>query len=309
MKESNWKIGLPLALVTAFMWGLLPIAMKGLLNDISATTVTWFRFTGAALIATIFYSWNRQLQLRTLFHRRLRIYTLIAIAGLLGNYIAYSSGLRYIPAESVQLILQLAPILLVIASVIWLGENFTLRQWVGVAMVVLGLLLFFNQRLHTLINGTDKQYLIGIGLALVAAVAWSLYGVMQKKISASVRPHNLLVLIYLAGFLCFLPISSPGSVARLDGLEWMLLLFLPANTLISYGAFGKAMMHWEASRVSATLALAPLMTLLFSAIINVFWPTYIEAETLNWVSWLGALCVVCGSLSAAISRRAKSVSH
>ncbi|WP_237054955.1 DMT family transporter [Microbulbifer sediminum] len=302
MMESNWRIGLPLALITAFMWALLPIALKGLLDEISATTATWFRFAGAAVLAGGYYQWKRRLNLRQLFQRSLLPLTLLAVAGLLTNYLSYASGLRFITPGAAQIVIQLAPLLLLTSSVIWLGEHFSPRQWLGVLMVLVGLPLFFNQRLPELLRGEDADYLLGLALFVLAAVGWAVYGFFQKKILSRARAQDLLVLIYIAGTLCFLPGADPLSVTGLDPVQWALLLFLTVNTLVAYGAFTKALGNWEASRVSATLALVPLMTLLIGSAIGTVWPDYIEVETLNWVSWVGAGVVVCGSLFAAIGR-------
>ncbi|WP_323845137.1 DMT family transporter [Microbulbifer magnicolonia] len=302
MIQSNWKIGLPLALITTFMWALLPIALKGLLDSISAATATWYRFVGAAVLAGGYYGWSRRLNLRQLFERALLPFTLLAVAGLLTNYLTYATGLNYVTAGAAQIVIQLAPLMLLISSVLWLGEHFSPRQWLGVVMVAVGLPLFFNQRLPELIGGSNADYLVGLGFIVVAAFGWAIYGFYQKKILSRATPQDLLVLIYLAGTLCFLPMADPLSVVKLDWLGWALLLFLTANTLIAYGAFSKALANWEASRVSATLALVPLMTLALSALIGLLWPDYIEVEPLNWISWLGAAAVVCGSLFAAIGR-------
>ncbi|MFC6632631.1 DMT family transporter [Microbulbifer taiwanensis] len=302
MTQSNWKVGLPLALITAFMWALLPIALKGLLDNISATTATWYRFVGAAVLAGGYYGWSRQLNLRQLFGRALLPFTLCAVTGLLTNYLTYATGLNFITAGAAQIVIQLAPLMLLVSSVLWLGEHFSPRQWLGVAMVAAGLPLFFNQRLPELASGANADYLLGLGFIVIAAVGWAVYGFFQKKILSRATPQDLLVLIYLAGTLCFLPMAEPLSVVNLDWLGWALLVFLTANTLIAYGAFSKALACWEASRVSATLALVPLMTLALGALIGILWPGYIEVEPLNWISWLGAAAVVCGSLFAAIGK-------
>ncbi|WP_066962585.1 DMT family transporter [Microbulbifer sp. Q7] len=302
MHQSNWRVGLPLALTTAFLWALLPIAMKGLIVDMDSTTVTWFRFFGAAVFAGIWYGWRRDLDLRSLLKGKLLPYSLLAVGGLLGNYIAYATGLNYITPGALQVLIQLAPLLLLIFSVAFLGERFSARQWMGVGLVCLGLPLFFNLRIQELAAGEDREYLIGVGLVVIAAVTWAVYGLFQKKIVAQSRPQNLLMLIYIAGTLCFLPIAQPTSALQLDALGWGLLLFLTANTLIAYGAFAKAMGAWEASRVSATLALVPLMTLALSTLIGTVWPEYIAVEPMNWISWVGAITVVMGSLLAAIGR-------
>ncbi|WHI52180.1 DMT family transporter [Microbulbifer sp. MLAF003] len=167
--------------------------------------------------------------------------------------------------------------------------------------MVIGLLLFFNQRLEELTSGAGGDYLLGLGYILIAAVTWAVYGFFQKKILSRATPQDLLVVIYIAGTLCFLPMADPMKVSHLGWLEWALLAFLTANTLIAYGAFSKALANWEASSVSATLSLVPVITLLLSTLISSIWPDYIAVEPLNWISWAGAVAVVAGSAFAAIS--------
>ncbi|WP_444929964.1 DMT family transporter [Microbulbifer sp. SSSA002] len=306
MAQSNWKVGLPLTLITVFMWAALPIAFKGLLEYISPGTATWYRFAGAALLAGLYYGQARKLQLRPLFSRDLLPFTALAVIGLLVNYLTYASGLKYITPGAAQVVIQLAPLLLLISSVLWLGERFSPRRWGGVALVVTGLLLFFNQRLDELTSGAGGDYLLGLGYILVAAAAWAVYGFFQKKILSHATPQDLLVVIYIAGTLCFLPMAEPLKVSHLGWLEWLLLAFLTANTLIAYGSFSKALAHWEASSVSATLSLVPVVTLLFSTLISRIWPDYIAVEPLNWISWTGAGAVVLGSALAAIRSRRRS---
>jgi len=48
---------------------------------------------------------------------------------------------------------------------------------------------------------------------------------------------------------------------QLTQLQLWLLVFCCINTLIAYGCFAEAMNLWDASKVSATLALAPLFTI------------------------------------------------
>ncbi len=52
MHQSSGRVGLgfSLALLTAVLWGLLPIALKWLLSSMSAATITWIRFVVAAVL-------------------------------------------------------------------------------------------------------------------------------------------------------------------------------------------------------------------------------------------------------------------
>jgi drug/metabolite transporter (DMT)-like permease len=71
------------------------------------------------------------------------------------------------------------------------------------------------------------------------------------------------------------------------------------NGLIGYGTYAEAMSKWEASRVSAVVANAPLFTIFFTAVASSFFPDVFHPDQLTWVSVAGALAVVGGSVLAA----------
>jgi len=52
--SGRWQLGLILSLTTSLLWGMLPIALKGLLQDMDAMTITWYRFLVAAVIMWFF---------------------------------------------------------------------------------------------------------------------------------------------------------------------------------------------------------------------------------------------------------------
>lgn len=108
-----------------------------------------------------------------------------------------------------------------------------------------------------------------------------------------------MVVFYWLGTLVFLPVSDFAGLPQLTGIQWGLLLFCGANTLIAYGCFAEALEHWEASRVSATVTLAPLITV---AMVQLLPMAGIVAEPVTALSLLGAFLVVAGSMVAALAR-------
>ena len=299
---TDWRLGLGFSLVTAIMWGGLPVALKFVLGDMDSITVTWYRFSLSALIALIWYGHRSAGAIRRLLSPPLWPLTLLAVSGLLANYILYLTGLHHTTAEAAQILIQLAPLLLLVGSVWFFKESFSLLQWLGVAGFTVGLLLFFHHRLRTLAS-VDESYLLGMFLLILAAITWAGYGLAQKRLLKHVNANELLLLIYIAGALCFLPVSSPGQIMLLDDLGLAMLAFVSLNTIIAYGCFGMAMTHWEASRVSAVITIGPLLTLLFVYMSNVISPGHIETEPMDWLNWLGAILVVGGSTLAATGNR------
>ena len=299
--QNNWRLGLGFSLVTALMWGLLPLALKGILDHMDPVTITWYRFSVSAVIALLWYGHRSALALKNLFSARHLPLVLLATVCLLSNYLLYLFGLDFITASATQIVIQLAPLLLLLGSVAIFGERLSRWQWLGVVGFSVGMLLFFHHRLTSIV-ATDSRYLTGIALVIAAALTWACYGLAQKQLLKFESSNDILLILYLAGTMFFLPMSDPGQITKLGTLELCLLAFASVNTIIAYSCFGLALTHWEASRVSATITLAPLLTMAFVALLNVWQPGYIEAEPLDLLSWLGGLMVVIGSIAVALAR-------
>ncbi|WP_163018469.1 EamA family transporter, partial [Pseudomonas viridiflava] len=97
----------------------------------------------------------------------------------------------------------------------------------------------------------------------------------QKQLLTVWNSLQVMMVIYLFCALLITPWPHPAQALQLSPLQGWLLLACCLNTLVANGAFAEALAHWEASRVSATLALTPLITLASVAIAAWLWPTYV----------------------------------
>lgn len=296
--STNWKLGLSLALVTTGMWGVLPIALSSLMGALDPVTVTFIRFGLAAAALTPYLAIKQRLpDLISLKS------PLLWAAGLFlsGNYIFYILGLEKTTPEAAQVMIQLAPMLLLLSGVWIFGERFSSIQWIGTGLFSIGLLLFFHHRLETIATAAG-EYGPGIWLIVLAALLWTGYGILQKVLLRHHSSEQTMVVIYWIGALIFLPWSDLSPITGLSGTQWAILVFCGANTLIAYGAFAEALQHWEASRVSATVTLAPLITVLVVQLIPM---KNIAAEPVTALSLIGALLVVAGSMLAALANSSR----
>jgi drug/metabolite transporter (DMT)-like permease len=301
MHQSSGRVGLgfSLALLTAVLWGLLPIALKWLLSSMSAATITWIRFLVAAvLVGVVLYS-RRQLPSLRGLSKKVKVLLLITAAGLLLNYILYLNALSLLKAETAQMLVQLAPFLMMLGAVYLFKERLLLWQKIGAWLLVFGLLLFFNDRLASLLTQFDSEG-VGVLLVIVAAVAWACYALAQKQLLMSFSSQQIMWLIYMAGALCFLPATELTPVLELSAWQWGIVAFCCLNTIVAYGAFAEALQHWQAANVSAVLAITPLLTIGFAQLLAYFYPQF-PVESLNAVAWVGALLVVVGSMLTALA--------
>ena len=102
--------------------------------------------------------------------------------------------------------------------------------------------------------------------------------------------------IYFSGSFLLFSSSVPSQVLILTPVQMGLVFLSAVITLISYVSFATAMKHIEVSRVSMVLALNPLFTVGNMALAMWLFPGYVEPESLNAMSWVGAILVVAGSI-------------
>ncbi len=306
--SGRWKLGLMLSLTTATFWGMLPIALKGLLVSIDATTITWYRFiVSLTVVALLLYRRNRLPDFKWLKTPRYRWLFGMVILGLSCNYVLYLLGLDLVTPSAAQIVIQIAPMLLLLGGLFIFRETFSLKQWIGVLMFITGLGLFFNHRIEDIlisVTSTDGEtgYGWGLMLTLLAAITWAAYALAQKQLLTRYGSQQIMFIAYIAASILFFPGAEVLSVFTLTMTQWILLIFCCLNTLVAYGCFAEALDHWEASRVGAVLAITPLITIAFAYLTNQIFPQYLTVEPLNWISLAGAGILVVGSLTAALAK-------
>ncbi|MEM9254674.1 MAG: DMT family transporter [Pseudomonadota bacterium] len=300
--HTHWRAGLGFSLTTALMWSLLPLALKEILTAMDPVTITWYRVSLSALVALVWYGYRSGRELSAMVFSRHCPISLLIVAGLMGNYLLYIWGVDRVTAGAAQLLIQLAPLILLLGGVLMFKESFTRRQWFGLGAGVCGMLLFFHPRMDGSV-ATDARYVEGVIMLIGAAILWSFYGLAQKQLLKRFHAKDILLLICLSGTLLMLPWAQPAQILNLSLWQTLVLLFCGVNTIVAYGAFGLAMSYWEASRVSAVIAITPLLTLAITWGLNTFTNAEIPAEPLGLLGSLGALLVVTGSTMVAMAGR------
>lgn len=300
--SGRWRLGLGLSLLTVFLWGILPIALAVTLQALDVSTVSWFRFLVAFGLLAVYLAARQELpQVQKLGSTALG---LLAIATLfLGlNYLFFLQGLAQTSPANAEVLIQLAPVLLGLGAIAIFKERYSLRQWVGMSVLTLGFALFFHEQLQALISAPNK-YLVGSGLLVLGAVAWAVYALAQKQLLQTLPSSSIMLVVYGGCTLLFSPFAAPQRILTLSPLHWGMLLFCGLNTLVAYGAFGEALEHWEASRVSAVLALAPIVTLASVWAVSSFMPTLIAPERITALALVGAVLVVSGCMAIALGKK------
>ncbi|MBD2462327.1 DMT family transporter [Oscillatoria sp. FACHB-1407] len=300
--SGRWQLGFALAMTTAILWGVLPIALKVALQAVDVYTVIWFRFLVSFGLLALFLAVRGQLpEIQKLRSARLDLLA-IATIFLALNYLGFMEGLHQTSPTNSQVIIQTAPVFFGMGALWIFKERYTLQQWLGLGGLILGMTLFFDDQLRSLATAST-QYLLGTGILVAAAAVWAVYALAQKQLLQQLSSSVIMLVIYGGSALLFTPFASPEQLLNLTPLQWGMLVFSAFNTFLAYGAFAEALDHWEASRVSAVLSMTPIITLISVSVGAAIAPAIVAREPITLLGITGAMFVVLGSLAIALGRR------
>lgn len=294
-------LGLFLSLITAVLWGVLPLFLTVCLQAMDSPTITVYRFFTAAVVVAAVLAYKRKLPKLTSFSAPIIGLSVLATVMLVINYTFNVIGLMYLSPGSVQVLMQIAPFALMLGGVFFYKESFARMQRWGAVCLIAGLALFFNQRLPQIISSPSED-VVGIGIIVIAALTWAAYALCQKVILKQMTAMQLTLFLYVMGCVILLPFAELQHLGNMDAVQLSALAFCCLNTLIGYGAFTEALRVWYASRVSAVIALAPVFTFVSTAVAESLWPDQFTQPALGWVAYAGAALVVGGSMLAALGR-------
>ena len=294
--------GMALSLITAFMWGILPVALKRVLQHLDPVTITWVRLVFATVFVGSYYVWSGKWPAPAKFTRRNVICLSGVAVSMAANYWLFLAGLHLVSPPVAQLTIQTGPLFLALGSWYFFSEKLRRRQLAGFAVMLLGFWFFYSGNLGAGMGPPNSAAeFTGVILVVLAAIAWTIYALIQKLLGAHF-PSSFILLAGYAGAGIFLgPVSSPGTTASLSPSQGWYLLFCCVNTVVAYGCFAEAVRRWEAPRVSAILAITPIITFAASMVeAQIFQGEIPAALIASSTQLLGAGLVVGGSMAASL---------
>ncbi|GJJ79553.1 putative transporter [Pasteurella canis] len=301
MKQQQPLMGFLFALITVMAWGSLPIALQRVVAVMTPETIVWYRFLVAALGLFIILGLTNKLPKISQFLPRYRLLAIIGVIGLAGNFVLFNTSLKYIEPSMAQIFAQLSSFTMMIFGVFFFKEKLRLNQKIGLILLVIGLILFFNDRFGLFFS--VNAYSTGIFLAASAALIWSIYGIAQKLMLREFNSQQILFVIYLGCMFVFTPFAKVNQISALDGWTLFCFIYCCLNTLVGYGAYAEALNRWDVSKVSVVITLMPLFTILFSYLLYFFYPQSFTKPDLNSISYIGAFVVVLGAITSAIGHK------
>ena len=290
MVNSHYLRGILLSIVTALLWGVLPIFLKITLQDFHAGTISWFRFLFALLILAAIMQWKA--------YRPLNIFRKPPWMGILGgaclsaNYYWVTVGVDLSGPSNMAVLIQTASIFLVLAGVYVFHERLALKQTLGMVIAGSGLFLFFyDQQSH--IQDVGDYYYADF-LIILAGLVWVGYMVSQKFLSRQYGAQSLNLLVYAVATLTLIGGVEWEDFTRAGLTSWLSMIFCGINTLLAYGALAEAVKYIPLALISLIISLNPLITLLGMKFLPAMDFFGLQPDPIGAVGYCGGMVAVAG---------------
>jgi|SRR5579863_3870728 len=281
MKKHAHLIASAEVLLLALVLGSTLVVSRLVLHFIGPLTLTASRYFLAFLILLPFIP-----QRKLLRRWPPRTWLLLLLIGVsfyaLGNG-ALIVGLRFLSATTDALLLNLVPLLVLAAGIIWLKELPTRLQLGGVVIGVLGGFLFFS-------SGLAAGEPLGLVIVAVGLLGNAAYGLLGRTLAreGNVDTLSLTAIPLALGSLLLFPFALLiEGVPPFVPQAWVLVFLLAAvNTALAYVLYNHALKVLAAFEVSVILSITPLITAL--------WSWFLLGEGLQYIQMIGMVIMIVG---------------
>jgi drug/metabolite transporter (DMT)-like permease len=237
--------------VTVLAWASAFVGIRGVGADFSPGALALGRLlVGSTVLALLMAGrgWVRP-------DRREWALLVLCGVGWFGVYnVALNAAERHLDAGTTAMLVNVGPILIAVFAGLLLGEGFPRWLVAGIAVAFAGVLLI---GVATRQAETD---IVGVVLCLVAALAYAIGVVSQKRVLRRLAPLQVTFTACAIGALCCLPWAGTlgGELGRASGASIAGLVYLGAvPTALAFSTWAYALSRMDAGKLGVTTYLVP----------------------------------------------------
>lgn len=285
MGEKQDLQGHVLAFFTVFIWGTTFVATKLLLTIFSPVEIMFTRFVLGFFVLLIIGKGTFRCE-------KLRYELYFMLAGLSGvtlYYLMENIALTYASASIVGVLVSIAPLFTVFFASFFLKEHGITKPFlIGFLLALAGILMVSLSGLRDM-----QLHPMGILLSVLAAIAWSVYSVTVRKISAfGHRTVQVTARIFFWGVLFLVPVTiwdgfKTGLGAWLEPKAFAALMYLSVVACaVCFVTWNRAVSILGATKTSVYVYAVP--------VINIVCSMLVLRETLTPIMICGSVLTIAG---------------
>ncbi|TXH70481.1 MAG: DMT family transporter [Thiothrix sp.] len=281
-----------LVLAACFWGGNFNIA-RAFNTEIPPMALSFWRWTVAGLILLPFV-WQPMRAQWSSFKQHFSLVLALGILGVTGFNTLVYLGLQTTTATNGVLMQSVNPIFIIALSSLLLGEFATKRQWLGIILSLLGVLVILIQ--GKLANLLKLDFHAGDLIILLAVLDWALYTVLLRKLPNELKGLPILGYTIVIGVLGILPLYLTEIIltSRLMPINWIsissVLYVAIFPSILSYLFWNHGTQKIGANRAGQFAHVVPISGILIAVLLL--------GEQLHLYHLLGILLVVAGIVLA-----------
>lgn len=194
----------------AVLWGSYPVFAKVALAHFPPYVLVALRTSLASVFLAVLLFRRGFDDFRALSWGDLRTFAFLGFTGIFVSTGGTYLGIAFTTASSAALLQAASPVMVAIGAGLYLKERLRRRQWAGVILSALGVLLVVTRGSWRAIVHLDL--LPGDFIILLGQVGWAVYTVYGKRVLAVHSPAVATTAAYILGSLMLLPV--PFITAR-----------------------------------------------------------------------------------------------
>lgn len=275
-------------MVAVAFWGMTIAPTKWALESIPPLTLIFLRlFLGSLLFLPFAWKVAGGLQWADVPWKRLAS---LSFTGVAGYFLLQYVGVSMTSGVHASIISASLPLCTIVLAAVYLKEQITRNQWLGLWLGVAGVLAI---TVHPGSGDTQGSFLMGDLLVLAAHVIWALYVIQLKRPQGEERlPSEMFTALTLViGGLMVLPFA--GAELWYLGMPevtakgfWSLVALVLGPTILAYWLWNRGIESVSAGKAGLYLNTMPLISVITSILLL--------GEALTWRTLIGGLLVIAG---------------
>ena len=266
-------------------WGISFVATKIAIAELTPITLIILRMILAVvLLFIIAIATKRDFSIDRKKHSWI---ILLAVIGVFHLWIQVT-GLKYTTASNTGWIIGITPVFMALMGYLFFKEKLGIINIAGIIVAFFGLLLLIGKGDLSKIDLISNK---GDMMVLASAFTWSIYSLINKKITFSYPPLMTIFFLFLTMAAILIPFNisheTVYSVVNLSGKGWIAVLFLGLICSgVSYVFWAQALKEMDSARVGAFVYFEPFVT--------IFTAWFILNEQITFVIILSGVIITTG---------------
>ena len=291
VEKKRVFLGYFYAVCATAIWSGNFIIARGLSDSIPPVSLAFWRWV-VAVIAFLPFALKTLFAERTIIRDHIPYLCLTSVLGItLFNTLIYYAG-HTTTAINLSLISITFPAFILVLSRIFFSEMITLNKWIGIVLVVIGVILLITKGVVAKL--LNVSFAIGDLWMLLAAVTFAIYSILLKHKPRQLSIWSLQLTTFIIGLVFLFPffiweyVSVPSVVFELKTILAILYVGIFAS-LTAFVLWNKAIVNVGPSKAGMIYYTLPL----FAGMLSFFF----LGESITYVHLLSALLILSGIIT------------